>query len=133
MLHGVQRLCGPLGFITEKTDNLSKTESKVKARLCTMGNSSKEFSKDSVQFEFPSCGRDTVKAILSLVPDNKWRISTFDVSLAFFQGESLQREVYVKNPEIVLFLGNIVTTRLKHLPTNFDVICPYFDKLSTMK
>ena len=107
--------CGPLTrttwVITEKTDNLSKTESKVKARLCTMGNSSKEFSKDSVQFESPSCGRDTVKAILSLVPDNKWRIGTFDVSLAFFQGESLQREVYVKNPEIVLFLENILTTR----------------------
>ena len=48
--------------ITEKTDNLSKTESKVKARL-TMGNSSKEFSKDSVQFLSPTCGRDTVKAI----------------------------------------------------------------------
>jgi hypothetical protein len=79
--------------ITEKTDNLSKTESKVKARLCTMGNSSKEFSKESVQFESPTCGRDTVKAILSLVTDNKWRIGTFDVSSAFFQGDSLHREV----------------------------------------
>ena len=64
-----------------------------------MGNSTKEFSKDSVQFESPTCGRDTVKALLSLVPDNKWRIATFDVSSAFFQGDSLQREVYVKDPE----------------------------------
>ena len=63
------------------------------------GNSTKEFSKDSVQFESPTCGRDTVKALLSLVPDNKWRIATFDVSSAFFQGDSLQREVYVKEPE----------------------------------
>ena len=85
--------------ITEKSDNMSKTGSKVKARLCTMGNSAKEFSKDSVQFESPTCGRDTVKAILSLVPDNKWSIATFDVSSAFFQGDSLQREVYVKDPE----------------------------------
>ena len=85
--------------ITEKSDNMSKTGSKVKTRLCTMGNSAKEFSKDSVQFESPTCGRDTVKALLSLVPDNKWRIATFDVSSAFFQGDSLQREVYVKDPE----------------------------------
>ena len=42
--------------ITEKTDNLSKTGSKIKARLCTMGNSSTEYSKDSVQFESPTCG-----------------------------------------------------------------------------
>ena len=28
-----------------------------------------------------------------------WRIATFDVSSAFFQGDSLQREVYVKDPE----------------------------------
>ena len=59
-----------------------------------MGNSSKEFSKESIQFESPTCGSDTVKAILSLVPDNKWRIGTFDVSSTF-----LQREVYVKNQE----------------------------------
>ena len=66
-----------------------------------MGNSSTEFSKDSVQFESPTYGRDTVKALLSLVLDNKWRIGTFDISSAFFQGDSLQREVYecVKNPE----------------------------------
>ena len=56
--------------VTEKMDYLSKTENKVKARLCTMGNSSEEFSKDSIQFESPTCGRDTVKAILKLVPDN---------------------------------------------------------------
>ena len=85
---------------TEKTDNLSKTGSKIKARLCTMGNSSTEFSKDSVQFESPTCGRDTVKALLSLVPNNKWRIGTFKTYRRhFFQGDSLQREVYVKNPE----------------------------------
>ena len=36
--------------VTEKTDHLSKTGSKVKARLCTMGNSSEEFSYDSIQF-----------------------------------------------------------------------------------
>ena len=64
-----------------------------------MGNSSKEYSKESVQFESPTCGRDTVKAILSLVTDNKWRIGTFDLSSAFFQGDSMQTEVFVKNQE----------------------------------
>ena len=83
----------------EKVDNLSKTGSKIKARLCMMGNSAKEFSKDSVQFESPICGRDRVKALLSLVPDNKWCITTFDVSSAFFQGDFLQREVFVEDPE----------------------------------
>ena len=85
--------------IMEKPDNMTKTGSRIKARLCTMGNSAKEFSKNSIQFESPTCGRDTVKAILSLVPDNKWKIATFDVSSAFFQGDSLRREVYVKNPD----------------------------------
>ena len=86
-------------MVTEMTDHVSKTGSKIKARLYTMGNSSEEFSKDSIQFESPKCGRYTVKAILSLVPDNKWRIGTFDVSSAFFQGDTLERDVYVKNPE----------------------------------
>ena len=85
--------------VTKNTDHMSKTGSKVKARLCTMGNSSEEFSKDSIKFKSPTCGRDTVKAILTLVPDNKWKIGTFDVSSAFFQGDTLERDVYIKNPE----------------------------------
>ena len=91
----------PIWVITEKTDNLSKTGNKIMARLCTLGNSSTEFSKDSVQFESPTSGRE---AILSLVPYNKWHIGTFDVSSAFFQGDSLHREVYVKSPEGSVFL-----------------------------
>ena len=51
-----------------------------------MENSSTEFSKDSIQFKSPICSRDTVKAIISLVPDNKWDLRTFDVSSAFFKG-----------------------------------------------
>ena len=70
--------------VTQKIDNLNKSASTVKARLCTMGNSSTEFSKDSLQFKSPTCGRDTVKTILSLVPENKWTLGTFDVSSAFF-------------------------------------------------
>ena len=82
--------------VTEKTDNLNKSGSTVKAKLCLMG---KQFSKDSVQFESPICGRDTVKTILSLVPQNKWTLGNFDVSSAFVQGDSLEKDVYVMNPE----------------------------------
>ena len=64
-----------------------------------MGNSSEKFSKDSKHFESPTCGRDAVKAILSQVPDNKWKIGTFDVSSAFFQGDTLEKDIHVKNPE----------------------------------
>ena len=35
--------------------------------------------------------------------------------------------------KIVYFLENIVTTQIKYLPKNFNVICPYFDKLSKVK
>ena len=30
-------------------------------------------------------------------------------------------------------LENIVTTQIKYLPTNLNVICPYFDTLSKVK
>ena len=90
---------GSISGLMGHNDTFSKTWSKITTRLCTMGTSSKEFSKDSVKFESPTCGRATVKALLSLVPDKKWRIGTFDASLAFFQGDSLQREVYIKDPE----------------------------------
>ena len=97
IIRGAEIMC-TTWVVTEKTDHVSKTGSKIIARLCTMGNSSEEFSKDIIQFESPMCGRDTVKAILSLVLNNKWRIGTFDVSSAFFQGDTLERDIYVKNP-----------------------------------
>ena len=67
-------------------------------------SSSEDFLKDSIQFESLTCGIDTVKAILSLVPDNQWTMGTFDVSSAFFQGDTLESEVFVKNPEGPSFL-----------------------------
>ena len=57
----------------------------------------KQFSKDSIYFESPTCAKDRVKAILSLVPENEWEHWIFDVSSAYFQGDSLERDVYVKN------------------------------------
>lgn len=51
------------------------------------------------EIESPTCGRDTVKATLSLVPENKLTLGTFDVSSAFSQGDTLERDVYVKNPD----------------------------------
>ena len=85
-----------------------------------MGNSSEEFSKESIQFESPTCGRGMVKAILSLVPDNHWRIGTFDISPAFFQGDSLEREVYVKNPEGPSFwVLNVALYRLQEGARNW--------------
>ena len=58
------------GVVTEKKDNSDKSSHTVKVRLCMMGNSSTEFSQDSIQFKSPTCARDTVKVILSLVPEN---------------------------------------------------------------
>ena len=69
MHHGVPKSCVVMvttWVVTEKTDHLSKTENKVKSRLCTTGNGSEEFFKDSIQFESPTCGRDTVYSHFSL-------------------------------------------------------------------
>ena len=56
---GDLKLCTQPGWqLKRSTDHVSKTGSKIKARLCTIGNSS-EFSKDSVQFESPTCVGDS--------------------------------------------------------------------------
>ena len=54
-------------LIMKKVDNLNKTDSTIKAQQCFMGNS----LKDSVQFESPTCSRESLKAIFSLDLNNE--------------------------------------------------------------
>ena len=68
-----------------KKGNLDYSSIPVKAKLCT-------FLEDSIPFESPICARDTVKAIFSLVPEIEWELGTFNVSSAFFQGDTPERD-----------------------------------------
>lgn len=64
--------------------------------LCKIGNSSTEISKDSILFESPTCARESNSFICSR---KRMGTCTFDISLAFFQGDTLERDVYVTIPD----------------------------------
>ena len=46
----------------------------------------------------PTCNRDTLRILMSLVTGNGWKIQRNDVPAAFLQGGKLTRDIYIRPP-----------------------------------
>ena len=76
---------------TKSTDGRSC----LKARLCARGfEEEQDFRTDS-----PTCSREGVRVALTLIASNSWKLNSIDVKTAFLQGNTIQREVFVKPPK----------------------------------
>ena len=79
-------------IITEKLNDGKKN---VKARLVARGF---EENTDSLQKDSPTCCRESLRLVLMTASTMKWLIHSIDISAAFLQGNSLERELYLKPP-----------------------------------
>ena len=77
---------------------LKSTENgiKPKARLVARG-----FEEDSsdIQKNSPTCAKESLRLILSIMSQNNFDINSMDIKTAFLQGEKIQREVYIHPPK----------------------------------
>jgi len=65
-----------------------------KARLCARGfEEDQNFRTDS-----PTCTREGIRIILSLIASRRWNLNSIDIKTAFLQGNKLERTVIVKPP-----------------------------------
>ena len=78
--------------------SLKTTESgiKPKARLVARGF---EEQSDSIEKESPTCSKDAMRTMLSLINKNGWKLSSLDIKTAFLQGEKIDRDVYLRPPK----------------------------------
>ena len=78
--------------ITEKLSNEKKV---IKARLVARGfeEDTQDLRKDS-----PTCSREAVRLTISLASSKGWKCHTLDVRAAYLQGNSIQRDIFVKPP-----------------------------------
>ena len=67
----------------------------IKTRLVARGfeEDSSKFRKDS-----PTCGRESLRLVFLTAALMSWRLESIDITAAFLQGGSLEREVYLKPP-----------------------------------
>ncbi|XP_039900576.1 uncharacterized protein LOC120741662 [Simochromis diagramma] len=67
-----------------------------KARLVARGFeevNTKELQKDS-----PTCASESLRLVLAVICQNKWRVNSMDIKSAFLQGMELSRDIYLRPP-----------------------------------
>ena len=70
-------------------------EKKVKARLVARGFEEDEnMDKDS-----PTCSKEGLRAVLMLIEHQGWKTMSMDISGAYLQGKTMQRDVYLEPPK----------------------------------
>ena len=72
-----------------------KPDGTVKCRLVGRGY---EENAESIRTDSPTCSRDTLRVLMSIVVGIGWTIQHIDVESAFLQGKQLDREVYIRPP-----------------------------------
>ena len=82
-----QEVIGTQFVLTEKEDGM------IKARLVLKG-----FQEDYHQSDSPTVSRDSLKVFCSVVANQQWEVEGSDVSAAFLQSESLDRNVFIEPP-----------------------------------
>ncbi len=86
-----QSTIGVRWVVTKKTSS-----GEVKARLVALGyqEQSEEIRKDS-----PTCNKDTIRIVITLVLAYHWKIQHIDVQAAFLQGKKIVRNVFIIPPK----------------------------------
>lgn len=72
-----------------------KPSGEAKARLVALGyqEQSGHIRKDS-----PTCHKDSIRVVLTLVAAYKWELEHIDVQSAFLQGKEITRDIFIKPP-----------------------------------
>ena len=77
--------------------NEKENEAKLKSRLVARGF--EDLDKDIVNKNSPTCDKQALRVVLSVIAQRNWKINTIDIKTAFLQGEKLEREVYILPPK----------------------------------
>ena len=68
---------------------------KPKGRLVARGF--EEYTAN-IEKESPTCAKDTLQVMISIINQNKWKLKSIDIKTAFLQGEVIGRNVYLRPP-----------------------------------
>ena len=69
-----------------------KAEGTVKARLVALGY---QENSSNIQKDSPTCNRDSIRLLLTIVATESWKLQHIDVQAAFLQGKKISRDVFI--------------------------------------
>ena len=86
-------------FITTRWVNTEKFvngRSNIKSRLVARGF---QEENSDLPTDSPTCTKEGLRLVLSVIASNNWVCSALDVKCAFLQGRPIERDVYIKPPK----------------------------------
>ena len=83
----------------------SYSGSRLKGRLVARGF--EEYSQ-VIQKDSSTCAHESLRLIISLLAENKWKLNSMDIKTAFLQGQPIDRDVYIKLPVEATVCPNLV-------------------------
>ena len=66
-----------------------------KARLVARGF---EENTSDIASDSPTCSKDSLRALIAVSCQKKWKVNSIDIKTAFLQGDVLDRDVFIKPP-----------------------------------
>ena len=71
-----------------------------KARLVAKGF--EERYNEQIPKDSPTCSRESLRTVMAITAQKKWKLNSIDIKTAFLQGEEIDREIYVLPPKEAL-------------------------------
>ena len=90
-------------WVVTKKENHDGQKVDFKARLVIRGFK----EKDEPRSDSPTAAKETHKIVTAIAANEGWKITSIDVTSAFLQGTTLEREVFVEPPKEVKVEGTI--------------------------
>ena len=84
-----------IGTNWQLTEKIINGELGVKARLCVRGDQ----EKSTHRTDSPTVHKDSINLFYMLAAHYRWEIQTADIKCAFLQGESIDRDIFLKPPK----------------------------------
>ena len=78
------------------SEKIVDEEIKRKARLVAKGYEEYSFNENT---DSPTCQKESIRVMLSLIPTLDWELSSLDVMAAFLQGKPVERDIFIKPPK----------------------------------
>ena len=78
------------------TEKIIDGKNGVKARLVARGF--EEENLKNLRTDSPTCGKESLRILISIIVSKEWQINSLDIKAAFLQGKEIKRTLFLKPP-----------------------------------
>ena len=96
-----------------------------------MGHRIEELNIEEIPKDSPTCTKESLRLVLSIIVQNGWMPHSIDIKTAFLQGHLLDRNAYVKPPADLKLYGKVWKLR-KCVYSLSDASLYWYDRVKSV-